>query len=71
MSGKYGKLKPGYLTSEFWVAIISGMGGILVALEVVQPEHLESFWGIVLAVASGLGYSISRGIAKGNPSPGR
>jgi len=66
--GQYGKLKPGYLTSEFWITILSSVSGILVALEVVSVEQLDSVWGIVMAIGSGLGYSISRGIAKSNPN---
>jgi len=66
--GQYGKLKPGWKTTEFWVSILSGLAGIAVALELISHEQLDAFWGLVMTVGSAMGYSISRGIAKTNPN---
>jgi hypothetical protein len=66
-------MKPGYKTTEFWLAIASQLLGILVVLGVITPEQQDAFAGAlqhiagaIMMVGSGFGYSLSRGIAKRN-----
>ena len=66
-------LKPGWKTTEFWVALISQILGLLVVLGVITPEQQNTLnqaatqvaGGVVMA-ASAFGYCISRGQAKSN-----
>lgn len=54
--------KPGILTSEFWISIISGLYLALNATGIL--EQVPNRWSAVgMAVITAL-YSVSRGIAK-------
>ncbi len=54
--------KPGYLTSEFWVSIITGIYLALNATGIM--EQIPNRWGAIgLAFVTAL-YSVSRGQAK-------
>lgn len=57
-------LKEGWRTTEFWVSIITLVSGLLVALGVLEAEQVDKVIGFVAAVLAGLGYSVSRGLAK-------
>ena len=64
-------MKPGWKTSEFWVTIFCQLAGIGVVMGYLTPEQVQAgqsaiaqiAGGIIMAV-SGVGYFISRGIAK-------
>lgn len=63
--------KPGYKTTEFWVALATGVTGILATLGVITPEAAQGTSGAVGQIAGGvlaglaaLGYGVSRGLAK-------
>jgi hypothetical protein len=53
-------VKPGVLTTEFWLAVVVILGTTLDALAGSLPDR---YAGIASAVASGL-YALSRGLAK-------
>ena len=57
-------MKPGIKTTEFWLSL-----AILVAGLVLLGRDSETYQAIggVLVAASGMGYSISRGLAKKPP----
>ncbi len=51
--------KPGWKTSEFWLSVLTAVGG----LAATAWQHTP--WGAVIAGVTSAGYSIARGIAKG------
>lgn len=51
---------PGYLTSEFWLAIAV----IAAALVLTLADKITGEVGLGAITASGVGYAVSRGIAK-------
>ena len=62
--------KPGYVTSEFWLTLVTAVIGVLVGLHVIGPDFAKAHEGLVNApallgslLAPGL-YAISRGIIK-------
>jgi hypothetical protein len=64
--------KPGYKTTEFWVAILTKLAGMAALLGVFSPEQAAGIEqaitqgaGLIAMVAASFGYSISRGKAKG------
>lgn len=53
-------VKPGYLTTEFWVAVLTSVGAIAAdASNVLPPRYTALLVGL-----STLAYSVSRGLAK-------
>ncbi len=48
------KLKSGFLTSEFWMALASGVTGVLVMLGYLNPEQADAFVEAIVAVVGGL-----------------
>ena len=58
------QIKPGYKTTEFWLAVIVVLGTTLDSLAGSLPNKYAA---LVAAVAAGL-YSVGRGIAKRPPS---
>ena len=59
--------KPGYLTTEFWTAIISGVYLALNATSILDQVP-ESWSAVALAVVTAA-YNVSRGIAKQGIKP--
>lgn len=62
------ELKKGYKTSEFWVAIVGQLAGLMTLLTGldVSPQAegaVRAIGGAIVAVVA-LGYAISRGLAK-------
>ena len=63
--------KPGWKTTEFYVAVAAQLAGLGILFGWVTPEQLDTIksataqiaGGIIMAIA-GIGYAISRGIAK-------
>lgn len=60
--------KPGYKTSEFWLAFVAMLLTALYGSGVIGPDDEGSTWAKALAfIAAALtaaGYSVSRGLAK-------
>jgi len=57
--------KPGYKSTEFWLATAATLCGILYASGLIAPESGgDKVLGLVAGVLASLGYSISRGVAK-------
>lgn len=68
--------KPGYKTTEFWLAIVAQVIGLLSILGVFTPEQAAvvndaviKLGGLIIMSAGAFGYSIGRGIAKSNVDP--
>ena len=67
MPAKKEDLKPGYLTTEFWITVIVTLCSLLWGANVLDPEAAgtaNKIFGFVVAALSGLGYTVSRGLAK-------
>ena len=57
--------KPGYKSTEFWLASIATLCGILYASGIISPDSSgDKVLGLVTGVLASLGYSISRGMTK-------
>ena len=57
--------KPGYKSTEFWLASIATLCGILYASGIICPDSGgDIVLGLVTGVLASLGYSISRGMTK-------
>ena len=57
--------KPGYKTTEFWLAAIAEIVGLVLASGVVAAGGLAAkVVGAVVAILAGLGYTASRTITK-------
>lgn len=66
-------MKPGYRTTEFWLALGTQVLALLVVLGVITPEQQDALgtsWqqivGAVVMAVNAVGYAISRGLAKRN-----
>lgn len=58
-------MKPGYKTTEFWLAAVTSVVGLLMASDVFPTESAAGqMLGILASVLASLGYSVSRGLAK-------
>jgi len=60
-------MKPGYKTTEFWLAAVSTICGILYASGVISPEGsgaVEKAVAFIAAALASLGYSQARGATK-------
>ena len=58
-------MRPGYRTSEFWLALAAMIVGALLASGVWgEGDRAYEVLGFVGATLSSLGYSVSRGLAK-------
>lgn len=58
-------MKPGYRTSEFWLAAIAALVGLLLASGIIPVD--SGIERALAALGSGLaamGYSLGRGVAK-------
>lgn len=61
------EVKPGWKTTEFWVTITVTLCSLLWGANVLDPEAAgtaNKIFGFVVAALSGLGYTVSRGLAK-------
>lgn len=52
--------KPGYLTTEFWVAVLTNVGVVVAAL----AGNLPPRYAAIAAAVSTSAYAIARGLAK-------
>jgi Na+/H+ antiporter NhaC len=57
-------LRPGYLTTEFWVSTLATIGAFLAGIGGFLPAN----FAILAAAISAGAYAISRGLAKQNPN---
>jgi hypothetical protein len=57
-------MKPGYLTTEFWTALLVIVGSVLSTLAGNLPDKYAA---LASSIAAGL-YALSRGLAKGGSS---
>lgn len=64
--------KPGWKTTEFWAALAPQVAGALALAGVLTPAQADAYTqvaiqvvGLVAMVLSSMGYSTSRGKAKG------
>jgi len=68
MSDTTAGVKPGYLTTEFWLTLLAQLIGILYQAGMI---HDGTVFGKIIALVvmalSAAGYAVSRGLAKGNP----
>lgn len=63
--------EPGYLTTEFWMAVVVQLLGLLALVGVIQlpSATVQAIVGLVGLVAPQVAYAISRGIRKsGTPA---
>ena len=65
------KIKTGYTTTEFWMALATSIFGVAMALGFMTAEDVDSwtqivkeFSGAIITVVSVGSYAVSRGIAK-------
>ncbi len=60
-------IKPGYLTTEFWMSIGVAIVGLLIGYGVLTSEEADLWLALIAAIIPAIvtvGYSISRAIAK-------
>lgn len=58
-------MKPGYKTTEFWFSTVAAVVGIAFASgAIAEGSNIDKILGMAATVLAGLGYSVSRGIAK-------
>ena len=59
------KVKPGWKTTEFWMSSIAALLGIAYASGLIGADTgVDKVLGIVASTLAGLGYAVSRGLAK-------
>ena len=60
-------MKPGYKTTEFWFTSAAAVLGLLFASGVISDgSQIDKVLGMASTVLAGMGYSVSRGLAKKN-----
>lgn len=65
-------IKPGWQTSEFWLSALAAIVGLLLASGLVPEGGLGArIVGAIMTALGAMGYSVSRGIAKGGAEIGR
>lgn len=60
-------IKPGYLTTEFWMSIGVAVVGLLIGYGVLTSEEADLWLALIAAIIPAIvtvGYSISRAIVK-------
>ena len=60
-------VKPGYLTTEFWLTICVTLASILWGADILDPDQAgtaNKVFGFVVAALTAVGYTVSRGLAK-------
>ena len=67
MAAKKEEVKPGWKTTEIWITICVTLASLLWGADVLDPEGAgtaNKVFGFAVAALSGLGYTVSRGLAK-------
>jgi hypothetical protein len=65
---KNNTVKPGWKTTEFWLTSLTVLASLLWGADVVSPEAAgtaNKVFGFVVAALGAVGYTVSRGLAKG------
>ena len=57
-------IKPGWKTTEWWLSLLTTIGAVLLNSGLIPADGLEKGASIVAALAMGLGYTLSRTVAK-------
>jgi len=58
-------VKPGYKTTEFWLTTVATIVGLVMASDIIPSDGIwPKITGLVVALLSSLGYTVSRGVAK-------
>ena len=68
MATKNNEVKPGWKTTEFWMTSIVALASLLWGADVLDPEAAgtaNKIFGFVVAALGAVGYTVSRGLAKG------
>ena len=55
-------MKPGWKTTEFWLAVATALGGLAAALADALPPK----YAAAMAAAATFAYALARGLAKSN-----
>ena len=57
--------KSGFKTTEFWFSTVAALLGILFASgTIAEGSSMDKIMGMATTVLAGLGYTVSRGMAK-------
>ena len=67
MATKNNDVKPGWKTTELWITVCVTLASLAWGAGVVDPEgstNADKIFGFICSAAAGLGYTISRGLAK-------
>ena len=67
-TNKTNEVKPGWRTTEFWLTLTMVVCSLLWGADVLNPEGttgMDRVFGFVAASLGALGYTVSRGMAKG------
>jgi hypothetical protein len=60
-------MKAGYKTTEFWLTVTASILGLLFASGIISDgSQADKVLGMASTVLAGMGYSVSRGLAKKN-----
>ena len=65
---KTNEVKPGWKTTEFWLTSICALGSLLWGAGILNPDGAgtaSQVFGFVASALAALGYTVSRGLAKG------
>ena len=68
MATKNNEVKPGWKTTEFWMTSIVALASLLWGADVLDPEAAgtaNKIFVFVVAALGAVGYTVSRGLAKG------
>jgi hypothetical protein len=57
-------MKPGYKTTEFWLAVVANTVGALLTSGITTNDTILKILGLVAMVLSSLGYTVTRSMAK-------
>ena len=64
---KSNNVKPGYLTTEFWITVVVALSSLLWGAGALDPEGAgtaNKVFGLLVSGLSAVGYTVSRGLAK-------
>lgn len=62
-------VKPGIKTTEFWIALVAAVIPPIIAAGYITEEQIAAAVVVASPILSSMGYSISRGLAKGGGRP--
>jgi len=68
MAAKSNEVKPGWKTTEFWLTSLTVLASLLWGADLLDAEGVgtaNKVFGFVVAALGAVGYTVSRGMAKG------